>query len=150
MRNKVSEIKISYNKSLFSLFGKTTIKSSLDVSKLLYNHWDKNTIGLQESFKVVLLNNSNMVKGIYEHSKGGISETIVDLRILFATVLKSLSVAIILAHNHPSGKLKPSEADKQLTKKIIKVASFHQIKVLDHLIVTPDGEYYSFSDDGML
>ena len=90
------------------------------------------------------------MKGIYEVSKGGITGTLVDLRILFAVVLKSLSTAIILLHNHPSGTLKPSEADRQLTQKIIKAGELLDVKVLDHLIITPNKEYYSFADQGIL
>jgi DNA repair protein RadC len=75
---------------------------------------------------------------------------LVDIRILFAIVLKSLSVGIILCHNHPSGKLIPSEADKSITKKIQKAAAFLDVQVLDHLILTPNGEFYSFADNGLL
>ncbi|WP_299555280.1 JAB domain-containing protein [Seonamhaeicola sp.] len=147
MKSKVNEIKISYKGHPKS---PVTIKSSVEISKLLYEHWDKNTIGLFESFKIVLLNNSNKIKGICQLSIGGISGTLVDIRILFAIVLKSLSVAIILAHNHPSGKLQPSELDRQLTEKIKKAAELLDIKILDHVILAPNGEYYSFSDNGIL
>lgn len=107
-------------------------------------------IELQETFKILLLNNSNKVKGIYSLSIGGITGTMVDLRILFAIVLKTLSTAIILTHNHPSGKLMPSEADKKLTNKIKKAAQLFDVAVLDHLIIAPDGEYYSFANHGLL
>ena len=72
------------------------------------------------------------------------------MRILFATVLKSLSVGLIIAHNHPSGKLEPSKADIKLTNKIKRAASVFDIRLLDHLIIAPDGDYYSFSDNGIL
>ena len=98
----------------------------------------------------MLLNNANKVKGIYEVSTGGITGTLVDLRIIFAVVLKSLTTAVILAHNHPSGTLRPSEPDKRLTQKIKKAGELFDIKVLDHLILTPDGNYFSFADEGML
>ena len=75
---------------------------------------------------------------------------LVDLRILFAVILKSLTVGIILTHNHPSGTLKPSSPDVEITKKIQKAAGFFDIKVLDHIILAPDGRYYSFADDGLL
>ncbi len=74
----------------------------------------------------------------------------VDLRILFAVVLKTLSIGIILAHNHPSGTLKPSEADKSLTRKIQKAAELFDIRVLDHIILVPDGTYFSFADGGLM
>ena len=87
---------------------------------------------------------------MYEVSRGGITGTMVDLRILFAVMLKSLSTAVILVHNHPSGTLKPSEADKRLTQKIKRAGDLFDIKVLDHLILSPDGGYYSFADHGIL
>ncbi len=149
MKDKVNEIKISYRERVAPSLWKK-ISSSKDAFELLYENWNKNTIGLQESFKVVLLNNSNKVKGIYQLSEGGITGTMVDLRILFAVIIKSLSVGVILVHNHPSGKLKPSGADKQLTEKIKKAATLFDIKVLDHLIISPDGRYYSFTDNGLL
>jgi DNA repair protein RadC len=145
----VSEIKISYkNRIASSNFNK--IKSSSDAADIIFENWDKDTIELHESFKIMLLNNSNEVKGIYEISSGGITGTLVDLRILFAVVLKSLSTAIILTHNHPSGNLKPSHADKALTHKIKKASELLDIKLLDHIIITPNSSYYSFADDNIL
>ena len=90
------------------------------------------------------------MKGVYQLSQGGITGTLIDLRILFAVILKSLTVAVILAHNHPSGKLKPSDADIKLTDKIKKASELFDIKILDHLIFAPDGDYYSFSDNGIM
>lgn len=149
MKSKVNEIKISYKEKI-ALSKSQAIKSSADAGKLLFDHWDKNTIGLQETFKVLLLNNSNKVKGVYQLSTGGLTGTLVDIRILFAVILKSVSVGIILAHNHPSGKLKASNADIQLTNKIKKAAFYFDVKVLDHLILIPNGEFYSFADNGQL
>ena len=149
MKAQVNEIKISYKGGLKSSEWQK-ISSSQDAAELLFEVWDKDTIAIQETFKVVLLNNSNKVKGVYQLSQGGITGTLIDLRILFAVILKSLSVAIILTHNHPSGKLMPSEADKNLTSKIKKAAQLFDITILDHLIFAPDGNYYSFSDNGLL
>lgn len=149
MKNKVNEIQISYKERVPAPFWQK-INSSLDASEILFEHWNKNTIGVQESFKILLLNNSNKVRGIYELSRGGITATMIDLRILFAVVLKTLSVAIILTHNHPSGKLEASKADIQLTNKIKNAAALFDVKVLDHLIIVPNGEYYSFADNSIL
>ena len=149
MSSKVNEIKISYKRGLKSSMWQK-ISNSQDAAELLFEDWDKDTIALQECFKVVLLNNSNKVKGIYQISQGGITGTLVDVRILFAVILKSLSVGIILTHNHPSGKLQPSENDKRLTTKIKNASGIFDIKLLDHLILAPDGDYYSFSDNGIL
>jgi len=149
MKSKVNEIAISYSGSLkTNLLPKITCSQS--AAELAFEQWNKNDIALQETFKIMLLNNANKVKGIYEVSKGGITGTLVDVRILFAVVLKSLTTAIILMHNHPSGTLRPSEADKSLTRKIKNAALFFDVNVLDHIIVNPDGEYYSFADDGIL
>lgn len=149
METKVNEIAISYSGNL-----KTNqlpkIASSQNAAELLYGEWNKNNIELHETFKVMLLNNANKVKGIYEVSTGGITGTLVDLRILFAVILKSLTTAVILAHNHPSGTLTPSEPDKRLTQKIKKAGELFDIKVLDHLILIPDGNYFSFADEGIL
>jgi len=149
MRSKVNEIQISYREKIGTLKSES-IKSSQHAAKLLFETWDKNTIGLYETFKILLLNNSNKVKGIYPLSTGGITGTLVDMRILFAIVLKTLSVGILLAHNHPSYKTEPSEADKRLTDKIKQAAQLFDVRVLDHLIITPNGDYYSFADNGLL
>ncbi|MBD1261984.1 JAB domain-containing protein [Maribacter polysiphoniae] len=149
MRTQVREIKVSYQDNIGTKKSHT-INSSKAAASLIFDDWDKNTIELQECFKVLLLNNSNKVKGIYQISQGGLTGTLVDLRILFAVVLKSLSVGIILSHNHPSGKMKPSEQDISLTKKIKKAADYFDIKLLDHIILAPNGSYFSFTDDGIL
>jgi len=145
----VSEIKISYKNSVTSS-DLDKIKSSSDAADIFYENWNHDTIELHESFKIMLLNNSNKVKGIYEISSGGITGTLVDVRILFAVVLKSLSTSIILAHNHPSGNIKPSEADKRITTKIKNASELLDIKLLDHLIITPNQSYFSFADEGIL
>ncbi len=149
MKSKVNEIRISYREKI-STSKAVSIKSSADAGKLLFETWDKNTIGLHESFKVLLLNNSNKVKGIYQLSTGSITGTLVDMRILFAVILKTLATGCLICHNHPSSNLKPSEADKQLTYKIKKAAKLFDVNVLDHLIIIPDGEYFSFADNGLL
>jgi len=149
MKTKVNEISIKYQGN-FKMKQAPKITSSNSAVELLFESWNKDHIGLQECFKVMLLNNSNKVKGIFEVSSGGITGTLVDVRILFAVILKSLTTSIILAHNHPSGNLKPSEADKQLTNKIKNAGEFLDIKLLDHLIIIPDGDYFSFADEGIL
>lgn len=149
MKIKVKEIDISYQGN-HGIIETPPITSSSDAAAILLENWPKGKIGVQESFRIMLLNNGNRVMGIYEVSSGGITATLVDIRILFAVVLKSLSTAIILAHNHPSGNLHPSEEDKKLTIKIIQAAELLDIKVLDHIILTLDGEYFSFSDEDII
>ena len=148
MKNKVNEIRISYKERVKSPFWKK-VNSSKDAAELLYEHWNKENITVHETFKIVLLNNGNKVKGIYQLSTGGITGVLVDVRIIFAVLLKSLSVALVLSHNHPSGTLRPSEADKKITNKIKKAAQLLDITLLDHLIIAPNGDYYSFADNGI-
>lgn len=147
MKSKVNEIQISYKENLKA---SVVITNSKTANEVIYGHWDKNTIAVYESFKVVLLNNSNKVKGIYQLSTGGMTGTLVDVRLLFAIALKTLATGILLCHNHPSGKLKPSEMDKQITEKIVKASKLLDIKVLDHIIITPEGDFFSFADNGIL
>jgi len=144
-----NEIKISYrhNKDKKNT---PSINSSETAFAILFSTWDLDEIGLQETFKVIYLDNSNNVKGIVNHSKGGITCSQLDIRIIMATALKSLSVAIILAHNHPSGSLKPSKADILITEKIVAAAAYFDINILDHIIVSPEKKYFSFKDCGLL
>lgn len=144
--NQVAEISVSY--STMNNF-KQKITSSLNAYNILLNTWSINTIELQEEFKIVLLNNSNEVLGIYPMSKGGITGCVVDVRLVFAVALKCNATAIILAHNHPSGKLKPSQADLNITQKIKSGAIILDISLVDHLIITKNG-YYSLADENDL
>lgn len=102
-----------------------------------------------EEFWVLFLNNSNKVLAKSQISKGGLTATIVDVRLLFKRALELASVGIIVCHNHPSGKLQPSNADKQITQKIKNGGVTLDIKLLDHLIVT-EKDYFSFADEGVL
>ena len=106
-------------------------------------------IHLQEQFVVMYLNSSHKVLGIYAHSKGGITGTVADVRLILCTALKLLATGIILAHSHPSGSLKQSKNDEILTKHFQKASNFLDIKLLDHLILTPDS-YKSFVQEGLL
>ncbi|MGY5352413.1 RadC family protein [Wenyingzhuangia sp. IMCC45533] len=102
-----------------------------------------------EEFWILHLNNNNKVIDRQLISKGGLTGTMVDLRLVFKKSLELLSTAMVLGHNHPSGKINPSSADKQLTQKIKNAAALLDIKVLDHLIITQKA-YFSFADEGIL
>ncbi|OBX24227.1 MULTISPECIES: JAB domain-containing protein [Bizionia] len=143
---KISEISVSYsggNKM------KQKVRNSKDSYDILLGCWDKNIIELQEEFKVLLLNRSNSVLGIYALSKGGVSGTVVDPKLVFSVALKCNASNIIIAHNHPSGNLSPSEADKRITIKLKKAGEFLDIELLDHVIITKSG-FYSFADNGLI
>lgn len=102
-----------------------------------------------EEFHIIYLNNSNKVIDRYPLSKGGITGTLVDIRLAFKQALQLGATATILVHNHPSGNLNPSAADKQLTQKFKTAGESLDIKVLDHIIIT-EKSYYSFADEGLL
>lgn len=102
-----------------------------------------------EVFAVIFLNRANKINDFKIVSEGGITGTVADPRIILRTALEKEAVSLILCHNHPSGSLKPSRADEELTQKIKEAARYFDIKVLDHLIVSDDG-YYSFADEGIL
>tara|TARA_R110000850_G_scaffold184714_3_gene310287 strand:+ start:113 stop:811 length:699 start_codon:yes stop_codon:yes gene_type:complete len=102
-----------------------------------------------EEFWIIYLNNANKVIQKQQLSKGGITGTLVDVRLVLKNALEFGAVGLILAHNHPSGTLKPSEADKHITQKLKKAGESLDIKVLDHLIVT-EKAYFSFADDNLL
>jgi len=124
----------------------TVAKNSADIAAYLktqlkdYSH---------EVFAVLYLNNANKIKNFEIVSQGGITGTVADPRIILRKALENGATALVLSHNHPSGNLKPSRADEELTTKLKHAASFMDIKVLDHIIVSEEG-YYSFADEGML
>ena len=102
-----------------------------------------------EEFWIIFLNNANKIQLKTQMSKGGITGTLVDTRLIFKQALELSATGLILCHNHPSGTLKPSTSDINLTNKIKKGGEVLDIKVLDHLIIT-EKEYYSFADEGSL
>jgi DNA repair protein RadC len=143
---EVAEIKVSYSNTKLE---KVKVTNSQILFDVIIKQWNMNIIEYQEEVKVVLLNRANIVLGIYEMSKGGLTGTVVDIRIILGIALKCNATSIVLAHNHPSGNLMPSEADKAITKKLKKACVLLDIVLLDHLIITKEG-YYSFSDGGIL
>lgn len=144
----VSEIELVY-RSKVKNSERPQIKSSKDVYHLLNSSWDQGRIDYFEQFKILFLNHSFKVLGLYEMSSGGITGTIVDLRMIFSAALKANATNIMIAHNHPSGNTRPSEADKHMTVKIRQAGELLDIKLLDHLIITSE-TYYSFADEGAL
>ena len=124
----------------------SAISSSKDVFILMADKFNDKE---HEEFYIILLNRANKVKSIQCISKGGISATMADGKIIFKKALEKMSSAIILCHNHPSGNLNPSKADVELTKKISTFGKYIELPILDHLIIT-DRSYFSFADEGML
>jgi DNA repair protein RadC len=143
---KVSEIEVSYsNKNP----NKVKIQSSASVFELIKNYWNYNLIEMQEEVKIILLNRANVVIGIYHLSKGGLTGCIVDVKLVLSVALKALASSIIVVHNHPSGNLKPSEADKGITSRLKRACDTVEITLLDHLIITKTS-FFSFKDEGLI
>ncbi|MDA8596273.1 DNA repair protein RadC [Flavobacteriaceae bacterium] len=122
------------------------IQSSKDVYIIMKTHLQHLE---HEEFWVLFLNNSNRVKEKAIFSKGGITGTLVDIRLILKRALLTNTTSLVLCHNHPSGSLLASQADKQLTRKLSEAARYMDIQVLDHLIIT-EKDYFSFADDGLI
>ena len=144
---QIREVQVSYQPLKGKLF---QVKSADNAFEYFSRAYDEGTIGLCEEFMVLLLNRANRVLGCLKLSKGGLTGTVVDLRILFGTALKAMASSIVIAHNHPSNNLQPSDADLDLTKKIKEAGKLLDINLLDHLILGTDDNYVSFAHEGWL
>lgn len=148
LTSTVSEITVSYYPATSI---KPTVTSSKDAHSIFREFFPENTIHLQERFVVMYLNRCNRVIGVYPVSFGGITGTVVDVRLILSVALKVVATNIMLAHNHPSGSLKPSKPDIELTSKIKEAAKYMDITLMDHLILSPEeDEYLSFADEALL
>ena len=144
---KVAEITISYKPTNRTM---PIVVTSFDSYIELKEFFPEDLISLQEQFVVMYLNKGNRVLGVYKLSKGSITGTVADVRLILGTALKAAACSIVLCHNHPSGSLKPSNADIQITEKIKQAAVLMEIKLIDHLIISPENKYYSFADQGII
>lgn len=141
-----AEIELTYRNKLRPE-DRLKIHDSSIAYHLLMTAWDMNKIELVEQFYLILLDKSSACIGIANIATGGVSACIVDPKIVYATALKAKASNLILAHNHPSGNLEPSKNDLKLTEKLIEGGELLDIRVLDHLIVTPT-RYSSYVDNG--
>lgn len=145
LKDKASTYTLKTTKSEFN---KVKIRSSADCYEFIKQFYGDD-IEIMESFFLVLLNRANTTIGWVKISQGGLTGTVADPRIIAKYAVDSLACAVILAHNHPSGNLQPSEQDNLLTKKIKGGLQLLDIQVLDHIILT-ETAYYSFADEGQL
>ena len=141
-KNQLNEIIVSYESTVWDDAPITSMSAAETMLRKIYLI-TRSQISLKEYFFILLLNRSNRVIGYYKLSEGGITSTIADIRIVFATALKCLATGIILCHNHPSKNVSPSDQDKALTKKFREAGNLLDITIIDHLILTTD-ECYSF------
>ena len=122
---------------------------SSDAAYNLIKNFYSDDIEILESCFILLLNNASKAIGYAKISQGGITGTVVDVRIVAKYAVDSLATSVILAHNHPSGNLNPSQADISMTEKVKNALALLDIKLIEHLILTVDG-FYSFADEGHL
>ncbi|GEJ47600.1 RadC family protein [Chryseobacterium sp. ON_d1] len=144
--NIVNEIKLSYSRKGNC---ERSISSSRDAVEVFRAHFDAEEMDYRESFFALYLNQSNKVLGIKKISECGISSTLVDVRIVMQAALLCNASTMIVAHNHPSGNLKPSSCDIKMTSQIKEAAKILSLTLLDHVILTSDF-HFSFADDGMI
>jgi len=144
----VSEIELVYKPGIKNTH-RPKVTSSRSAYQLAVRCWDPDKIEFIEQFKILLLNQSNTVLGLYEVSSGGLTGTVVDIRLVFSAALKAGATGIIMIHNHPSGRTVPSRPDTSITRKVGEAGRLLDILLLDHLIITPES-FYSFADDGAL
>lgn len=142
----VAAMEIGRRRQALAYREKSIITSSGDVAAYLQTLLKDHR---HEVFAVLFLNRANKINHFEIVSEGGMTGTVADPRIILKKALEEDAISLILCHNHPSGSLKPSKADEELTQKIKEAARFFDIKVLDHIIVSEDG-YYSFADEGIL
>jgi DNA repair protein RadC len=145
----VSEVQLTY-KNKVKASDRVKISCSKDAYKIFMDNWNPEIIEFVEEFKILLMSRSNSVLGILEVSKGGISGTVTDVREVFQAAIKGNASGISCAHNHHSGNLNPSESDTRLTQKLKEAGNLMDIQLLDHLILSTEGDYYSFADSGNL
>ena len=145
----ISEVRLVYRTKVRAS-ERLQVKCSKDAYDIFMENWDLDSIEHIEEFKLMLMTRSNKVLGVASISKGGISGTVTDVRIILQYAIKSNASGMIICHNHPSGNLNPSESDTKITQKIKEAGNLMDIQLLDHLILTLDGSYYSFADNGLL
>lgn len=146
---KIPEITVSLKMDKVKKSELTKITSSRDGYDVFKQIFNADTIDWLEESIILCLNRANKVVGYYKLSSGGVAGTIMDSKVIFTVALNCGASAIIVAHNHPSGQLKPSDADIKVTKNIKEAGQIMDIPLLDHIIVTDEG-YYSFADEGQL
>jgi DNA repair protein RadC len=144
----LAEIQVSY-KTKVKPSERQKISSSKDCQEILNNVFSEDKIEHVEEFVILCLNRQNKVLGWAKISTGGLTGTVVDPKVVFQIALNANASALILSHNHPSGNLKPSQEDINITKKLQEGAKLLDLQILDHIIMTSEG-YFSFGDEGLI
>lgn len=148
MKKYIREIKISLQKNKTDL-KQFKINSSQDSADFFIKQFGE-TIDVFESVKIIFLDNALNSIGWMQVSQGGLNQSIIDIRLIFASALNCLATSLILCHNHPSGNKNPSAEDLKITERLKEAGKILNIKVLDHIIIFPDHSYYSFADNAQI
>jgi DNA repair protein RadC len=149
LQNNISEVRLVYRTEV-KASDKQQVKCSKDAFDIFMENWDLDSIEHIEEFKLMLMTRSNKVLGIASISKGGISGTVTDVRIILQYAIEANASGIIICHNHPGGNIQPSESDLKITRKIKDSGIPMDIQLLDHLIIIPEGKYYCMADGGII
>jgi DNA repair protein RadC len=143
---KVNVVSLIYKQKYDTTDYPVIINSNV-AAEILYESWDKDTIAFEEQCKVLYLNRRNQVIGLYNASIGGIAGTVMCSKKIFACGFKIIASSIIVSHNHPSGNRKLSSEDRNITKSLKDIGNITGIKLLDHIIILPNGDYVSLLDE---
>jgi len=148
--SNLGEVTLNYKYHNPSIKDRPLITNSSDAVEVIKLVIDMQRIALQEQFIVIYLNQANKVIGTMNVFSGSIKSTVIDIKLILASGILLMSSGVIVAHNHPSGNLKPSREDLALTKRLSTALEYMEMKLVDHFIITPDDDYLSFANEGLL
>jgi DNA repair protein RadC len=148
--SNLGEVTLNYKYHNPSIKDRPLITNASDAVEVIKLVIDMQRIALQEQFIVIYLNQANKVIGTMNVFSGSIKSTVIDIKLILASGILLMSSGVIVAHNHPSGNLKPSREDLALTKRLSTALQYMEMKLVDHFIITPDDDYLSFANEGLL
>jgi DNA repair protein RadC len=148
--SNLGEVTLNYKYHNPSIKDRPLITNASDAVEVIKLVIDMQRIALQEQFIVIYLNQANKVIGTMNVFSGSIKSTVIDIKLILASGILLMSSGVIVAHNHPSGNLKPSRDDLALTKRLSTALQYMEMKLVDHFIITPDDDYLSFTNEGLL
>lgn len=148
--SNLGEVTLNYKYHNPSIKDRPLITNSSEAVEVIKLVIDMQRIALQEQFIVIYLNQANKVIGTMNVFSGSIKSTVIDIKLILASGILLMSSGVIVAHNHPSGNLKPSREDLALTKRLSTALQYMEMKLVDHFIITPDDDYLSFANEGLL
>lgn len=148
--SNLGEVTLNYKYHNPSIKDRPLITKASDAVEVIKLVIDMQRIALQEQFIVIYLNQANKVIGTMNVFSGSIKSTVIDIKLILASGILLMASGVIVSHNHPSGNLKPSREDLALTKRLSTALQYMEMKLVDHFIITPDDDYLSFANEGLL